>query len=158
MIRIGLIFIVSFALIGSFHYIWSTREYHRITDYIEPAPPAPPASPEPPRYDLTQIQEEFDLSPYMAKVQRQIKQNWFPPTCADSSQLVTAVFKIRADGRAGDFKIFSPSASKAARQAALKALEKADRFPRLPEGAPDPLTLQFTFGATSEQACLYRRI
>jgi TonB family protein len=80
----------------------------------------------------------------MAELQRRIKMNWFPPSGTESKRVVV-VFKILHDGSLTHLAIDKSSGSALADQAALKAVERAQPFSRLPEGAEDDADIQFTF-------------
>lgn len=87
---------------------------------------------------------DVNWGPYMAELQRRIKMNWFPPAGTESKRVVV-VFKILRDGSLTHLKVDKSSNSAIADQAALKAVEHAVPFRRLPEGADDDADIQFTF-------------
>lgn len=95
--------------------------------------PAQEASLEPP-----------DFGPYMADLQRRIKRAWIPPRGARSRR-VKVVFRIHTHGDLSDLKIVMSSGEALQDQAALKAVETAAPFSRLPARSPETVDIEFTF-------------
>lgn len=81
---------------------------------------------------------------YMADLQRRIKRAWFPPKDGESKK-VKVVFKIHTNGELSNLKISQSSGMALADQAALKAIENAAPFRKLPSGSPENVDVEFTF-------------
>jgi TonB family protein len=86
----------------------------------------------------------IDFGPYMADVQRRIKHTWSPPKAGQSRHIVVS-FRISKDGHLAYLHLEKSSGASLADQAALKAVEFAAPFRKPPEGAPDPLCIEFSF-------------
>lgn len=90
------------------------------------------------------VRNSIDYQPYMNEMQRRIKRAWFPPKCA-TSQLAKVTFKTSKDGYISDIKFVTHSSTKTSDDAALRALANAQPLPKLPEGSPDKMDVEFTF-------------
>ncbi len=77
------------------------------------------------------VSGQYNWGPYMADLHGRIKSAWFPPKGNESKRVVVQ-FKIGATGAVSDLKIYQPSDSPDANEAALKAIEKASPFLALP--------------------------
>lgn len=87
---------------------------------------------------------DIDYGPYMATLQREIRQNWSPPRGRESIRIRTQ-FKISKDGRINDVRIPNPSGLPEEEIAALKAIIAKPRVHPLPAGSPESVDVQFTF-------------
>jgi TonB family protein len=85
-----------------------------------------------------------DFGPYMADLQRRIKQAWLPPKGGESKRVVV-VFKIHRAGELSDLRLAQSCGWAKADQAALAAVEHAAPFRPLPKGAGSDVDIQFTF-------------
>lgn len=85
-----------------------------------------------------------DFGPYLAEMNRTIRQNWYPPKQHESKR-VLARFKIHKNGQMTDLQLFQSSGVAVADQAALDAVQKSNPFAQLPQGAADPIEVQFNF-------------
>jgi TonB family protein len=97
-----------------------------------------------PNVPLTLGQPDVDFGPYMADLQRKIKQSWVFPKC-DNSRRVVVVFKVRKDGELTNLRLDHSSGIALADKAALLAIEHAAPFQSLPVGAPNDIDIQYTF-------------
>ena len=89
-------------------------------------------------------QADVDFGPYMADLQRRIKQHWVPPKGYESQRVVVQ-FKVHSGGDVFNLKLDPPSGIDVADEAALKAVQDASPFRPLPPGASDSVDIQFTF-------------
>jgi TonB family protein len=88
---------------------------------------------------------QLDYGPYMAKLQKRIKHNWYPPKLGESDR-TQVIFKVHRDGSVTDLRLVRPSVNTEADQAALKAVQSAAPVDPLPLGAnTDSVDIQFTF-------------
>ena len=82
-------------------------------------------------------------SPYTQNVERLVKKHWSPP--AERAPFsVGVIFKVLPNGRVTDLRITKPSGLDKADDAALRAVTQAAPFPKLPEGSPDFMEMEFT--------------
>ena len=88
--------------------------------------------------------KDIDFGPYMDELQRRIKRAWRPPR-GNESKRVIVVFKINKVGELSDLAIKTNSGFEPSNQAALLAVQASAPFPRLPEGAPSKVDIEFTF-------------
>ncbi len=88
--------------------------------------------------------KDVDFGPYMASLQKQIKEHWLPPT-EDRSKRVSVIFKIHQDGKVSNLTIQRSSGVQKADQAALKAVETSTPLAKLPAGSPENVDIEFTF-------------
>lgn len=85
-------------------------------------------------------------SSYLKEMQRRIKRAWFPPHCCGGNYRPPKVlFKVQKNGKLSDLRIVSSSGVAIADQAAITAVINASPFYPLPEGAPAPVDISFTF-------------
>jgi TonB family protein len=90
-------------------------------------------------------ESDVNFTPYMKKLQTDIKENWDPPK-SNSSKSVVALFKIAKNGNLLNFKILTSSGDKKTDKAAKKAVEKTAPFTPLPDGFKEKsIDIQFTF-------------
>lgn len=87
---------------------------------------------------------DIDFAPYMADLQRRIKRAWFPPKHFESKRIVVE-FKTLSDGTVKDLKLIQSSGDSLTDEYALRAVTSASPFPVLPTGAPEEVSIQFTF-------------
>lgn len=85
-----------------------------------------------------------DFGPYMANMRRSIRAHWRPPHEGDQRRIIVT-FDVDMQGRVSNLKLDQSSDSAACNQMALKAISDASPFGVLPEGAPNNVTIQFTF-------------
>jgi TonB family protein len=110
----------------------------------KPVPVTPPAALDvaPP---VAAAAADVDFGPYMAKLQRQIKDEWFPPKSAETTK-VKVKFKVYKDGRMAYLRILERGPDQATDDAALLAVEHAaPSFKALPEGSPRDVDIEFRF-------------
>ena len=88
---------------------------------------------------------DVDFGPYMAKVQRQIKRNWYPPK-SDITSSGKVIFKVAKNGEVSDLRILRPGPTAAFDRAALLAVTNASQsFDPLPDGSPKDVDIEFSF-------------
>ena len=88
---------------------------------------------------------DTDFSPYMEKVQRRIKSNWYPQKTSESTH-VTVLFKVDKSGRLTDAKIIDSSGDADAERAAIRALYQTAPFDPLPSSySGSSVDIQFKF-------------
>jgi len=87
---------------------------------------------------------DVDFGPYMADLQREIKNAWHPPTL-DKSQRTVVQFRVDRDGAVSELKLTKASKLASEDTTALAAVQSAAPFDKLPTGAPDYVDIQFTF-------------
>ncbi len=104
---------------------------------VEPAPAVEPAVD-------NNVRDNVDFQPFMNEVQVRIKRAWFPPRGSEAHHAKVA-FKVTKDGYASDISFIEHASTAAADDAALKALRNATPFPKLPDGAPDKVDVEFSF-------------
>lgn len=90
------------------------------------------------------VEDSIDYAPFMAKLQKSLKRNWYPPK-GEESKRVEVVFKVWRDGRISNYRILTSSGKTGVDQAALKAIENTSGTLSLPDGAPKDIDVQFTF-------------
>lgn len=88
--------------------------------------------------------EEVDFGPYMAAMQKAVKQQWFPPKGSESKRTV-AFWKVMNDGTITNVRLDKSSGDAKVDAASLKAVRSVGKFRPLPAGAPDSVDIQFTF-------------
>lgn len=88
-------------------------------------------------------EKEIDFGPYMADLQVRIKKAWFPPKCSSSNHAIVD-FTASKDGKVSNVRIFQKTGNDIADKAAIAAVENASMGP-LPEGAPESVSIRFTF-------------
>ncbi len=86
----------------------------------------------------------MDYGPYIASLQRRIKRSWFPLK-SDQSRHVEVLFKIDREGHMSGLRVVRSSGVESADQAALKAVENAAPFRRLPVGSAEHVDVEFSF-------------
>jgi TonB family protein len=91
---------------------------------------------------------DVDYSAYMSKLQKRIRQFWFPPRELKSQKTAIA-FKILRDGSVPVQKISKTSDVAAIDNAAMAAIKKAAPFEPLPKGAPKDIDIDFVFDFNS---------
>ena len=116
------------------------RNYLRTVEQSQSSP-APPS--EAPAVPPTAGAKDVDFGPYMATIQHQIKKNWHPPKGNESKHIVVQ-FKVLKDGTMKNLKVVKSSGLAKADAKALEAVQTSS-FPRLPEGAPSNVDIEFTF-------------
>ncbi|MBX9721820.1 MAG: TonB C-terminal domain-containing protein [Candidatus Obscuribacterales bacterium] len=80
---------------------------------------------------------------YMDSLDEALKKNFQPPKTSNLSAKV--IFKVHEDGRITHLQIQKSSGNEAYDKAALTAVEKLEKFKALPAGAPEAVSIQFTF-------------
>jgi TonB family protein len=89
---------------------------------------------------------DVDFGPYMAKLQRTLKQRWEarPELKKAPGSVVTVTFKVAESGKVSHVKVTGGSGNKDADDAGYKAANGAVLDP-LPPGAPKVIDVEFTF-------------
>ena len=90
------------------------------------------------------VRNNVDFQPFMNEMQVQIKRAWFPPRSGEAHHAKVA-FKVSKDGYVSDISFIEHASSPTADDAALRALKNATPFPKLPDGAPDKVDVEFSF-------------
>lgn len=96
-----------------------------------------------PAFDVN-VRNNVDFQPFMNEMQVQIKRAWLPPRSSEAHH-VKVFFKVSKDGYASDISFIEHASTAKADEAALKALRNATPFPKLPDGAPDKVDVEFSF-------------
>lgn len=104
----------------------------------------PPPNPYPDRAPSLAAMSDVNFGPYMSLLQRKIKAAWSPPPEARSSKIVVQ-FSLDRGGNIVDIVIVEPSTNEVANMAALNAVKRSAPFGRLPDGAEDIVSIDFTF-------------
>ncbi len=86
----------------------------------------------------------LDFGTYMSKLQRDIKKNWHPPKLAESHGL-TIGFIVMQDGTLLDQWLSKSSGNKQLDKVSMDAVRDSAPFASLPSGAPDAVTIGFSF-------------
>lgn len=89
------------------------------------------------------LQKDVDFGPYMADLQRRIRMCWHPPVSSTSSR-VACVFRVHTDGSLSDLRTLDRG-SVELEKTSRNAIGSAAPFPKLPDGAPPNVDIQFTF-------------
>ena len=90
------------------------------------------------------VVEEPDFAPYMMSVQRKLAKAWHPARGAE--RLVPKLrFKIHKNGTVSHIEILKSTGNSAVDKAAIKAVESAAPFSRLPAGSPETIDMVFSF-------------
>jgi TonB family protein len=90
------------------------------------------------------VKGDVSFGPYMADLQRRIKRAWYPPRGIESHRVVV-VFKVHEHGELSNLRISQSSGVPNRDKAALDAVQNASPFRPLPQGASEPVDIQFTF-------------
>ncbi len=91
------------------------------------------------------VVKDVDFGPYMGRLQRTIKRNWFPPK-GNESKRVVVLFSVSRDGQFSKLRLSHSSGVALADQAALRAVENAQtEIGPLPQGSSDSVDIEFTF-------------
>ena len=85
-----------------------------------------------------------DFNPYMQELQRIIKRNW-QPTRDTESYTVIVFFKITKEGELFDLSIKESGGTRIRNKQAIRAVKRSAPFPKLPEGSPDFVSIEFSF-------------
>ncbi|MCC7527597.1 MAG: TonB C-terminal domain-containing protein [Candidatus Melainabacteria bacterium] len=96
-----------------------------------------------PAFDVN-VRNNVDFQPFMNEMQVQIKRAWLPPRSSEAHH-VKVFFKVNKDGYTSDIRFIEHASTAKADEAALKALRNATPFPKLPDGAPDKVDVEFSF-------------
>lgn len=88
-----------------------------------------------PAHGIEVSREDVDLMPYMANLQRRIKQTWTPPAGMEHLRSVI-LFKVNRDGSVSGLQIERSSKNETVDRAALNAVQAAAPFAAMPDGAP----------------------
>ena len=95
--------------------------------------------------DNVKKHEDIDFGPYMQKLQKTIKSNWYPPKY-NTSQTITVLFKMHKDGTITDAKIFYSAGIPDLDAAAIQAVNSVSgKFPLPKEFTGKSVDIQFTF-------------
>lgn len=131
---------------GSIYHYYDDQTNESIG--LEPLPPAPNV----PRLNPSKVKKKdphsvctgVNYGPYMADLERRIKRVWYPPKSLGPYGTMVE-FKIKNNGLMSDLFVKNSSRYVAADRAALKAVQTAAPFRSLPKGAPEEVSVQFTF-------------
>jgi TonB family protein len=104
----------------------------------------PPPNSYPDRAPSLAARSDVNFGPYMSLLQRKIKAAWNPPPEARSSKIVVQ-FSLDRSGNIVDLILVEPSANEPANIAAMNAIRRSAPFGKLPEGADDIVSIDFTF-------------
>lgn len=104
----------------------------------------PPPNSRPNEPTSLAAKKDIDFGPYMNELQRRIKRSWRPPR-GNESKRVVVTFKISRAGELSNLLVKKTSGAETADRAALLAVQTSAPFPRLPEGAPGSVDIEFTF-------------
>ena len=74
---------------------------------------------------------------YLAEVKEELDRNWIRPSRAAGEQRCEVTFVIRRDGRVGGVSLSSPSANESFNRSVLAAVQRVERFKKLPKGVGD---------------------
>lgn len=96
----------------------------------------------------------LNFGPYMAALQRKVKMSWKPPRGTESNRIV-AKFTINLDGTLSDLVLIQKSIYPDANIAAIEAITKSSPFGFLPDGATEPIEIEFSFDYTTSQRIRY---
>lgn len=89
---------------------------------------------------------DIDFGPYMAALQRKIRENWSPlPSDCMSNSRVIVEFQVHANGSVTKIRLHSPTDSYSINRAATQAIALSAPFAHLPKGAPAVVDIQYTF-------------
>lgn len=87
---------------------------------------------------------EIEYGPYMNIMQNRMKSKWHPPKDQRNSKIKVA-FELLRNGSIKDEKIMMGSHDPKLDQVALETLRTCSPFPKLPDGSPKSVSVQFTF-------------
>lgn len=87
---------------------------------------------------------DIDFGPYMTSVSKAIRQHWFPPKGLEGKRVVVK-FCVGRSGAVKSPLVESSSYFADADKSALEAVVTSSPLNPLPAGAPDEVTIQFTF-------------
>lgn len=127
------------AIVGVENALFGKTVIHKYLTFQPPAFPKAGAS----QPSADSGNKDVDFGPYMATIQVKIKRNWHPPKGNESKRVVVQ-FKVYKDGTMKNLKIVRSSGLATADQRALDAV-RTSTFPKLPEGAPSDVDIEFTF-------------
>lgn len=88
--------------------------------------------------------QDVDLSAYLAEMERRIKAKWYPPKGNESKKIVVS-FKLNSQGGVSKIRLINSSRLAIADDAATTAIKDGSPFGPLPDGAPDVVSIRFTF-------------
>lgn len=88
--------------------------------------------------------QDVDLSAYLAEMERRIKSKWYPPKGNESKKIVVS-FKLNSQGSVSKIRLINSSRLAIADDAATTAIKDGSPFGPLPDGAPDMVSIRFTF-------------
>ena len=85
-----------------------------------------------------------DFGPYLADLERRIKRAWFPPSGTEQ-KLIQVIFLANSHGNLCEQQLSRSCGAVLADQAAMKAIERAAPFKKLPEGTKEFERFEVTF-------------
>lgn len=90
---------------------------------------------------------DCDFGPYMAKLDHRIKRAWSPPEApgGQESKRVVVMFKLGLSGTISDLHIVQSSGDPKLDQSAIKAINAATPFGKLPTDDFGPCNMRLTF-------------
>jgi tetratricopeptide (TPR) repeat protein len=88
--------------------------------------------------------DNVDYAPFIAKLEKRIRWNWFPPQQPNSAQII-AVFRLMPDGNISHLRLTKLSPSLVANQKAIAAIQNSAPFMNVPSRCHDYAEVQFIF-------------
>lgn len=99
---------------------------------------------EKPEHIVCSYAGKIEYGPYMTVLQKRIKSRWHPPKEQRNSK-IKVEFELLRNGCIQDEKIVTGSHDPKLDQIALETLKSCSPFPKLPDGSPKSVSVQFTF-------------
>lgn len=98
---------------------------------------------------LKLFEQEIDgpCSPYLDRLRTSILKAWHSVCCNGPTTSAKVKFEIYKNGKLANLRVVSSSGCIAADNAALSAVTNSSPFYPLPDGAPSPTHIEFTFDA-----------
>lgn len=93
---------------------------------------------------------EIEYGPYMNVLQNRIRSKWQPPKDQRNSK-IKVIFELLRNGCIQNEKIVTGSHDPKLDQVALETLRTCSPFPKLPDGSPKSVSVQFTFQYNSNR-------
>lgn len=92
---------------------------------------------------VIRLPPDIDFGPYMADLQKRIKNNWHPPK-SNQSRRVKVHFEVHSDGVVSNIRIQQSSGVPEVDETLITAVKNASPFSPFPAGSPDDMNLEFT--------------
>lgn len=96
--------------------------------------------------NIDQLISQYNLTPYVNKIEKNLKSNWFPSKYGEN---VEVSFKVLKDGKYKDLRIVKPSKYRMDNQAALDAVMFTFPFDPIPTNEKE-ITINYTFSGVSK--------